>query len=391
MTDTQQPHALKSLAHYEASLTGKKPNGQVVFRPGLILTVFFANGSTPTGKQAIFDLVERFFSLYGDKIRGKTYTGKSDEKYTRYRPGNLETYKKKILELGTSYAFELHFSSAETMYDPAEYYIKVMTSHSLREERFSDMSYLKIALPWRVLEDAEQLGRFHEFKHQICESLHVLHGYAGISPIMPYDFDNYVAFEYDLAKHFCGLEIDTHGFSGGRELKNKYIKGVNWITVVGDELAAKIGGREAIVQQLDLPGITITPYDGGLIIQAGDYPSLGAPDEGLPPLYVAVNRVLKPLRIPEPDSLHYHMPDRECFDTENTRRWYARFDLPEEEPERQRVRALPGQVVPHTGWWFTPAIKGTAGFRHFKAGETLPETRHTDYGEVIWYWREHLR
>ena len=122
--------------------------------------------------------------------------------------------------------------------------------------------------------------------------------------------------------------IDTYGFSGKGELKNEYIKGVDWLTIVGDDLAQKLGGRDAIRAQLQQPAIHVEDYDGGLIVQAGDYPSLGAVEDGLPPSYVAVNHVLKPLRIPNPDSLHHYMPDRESFDKEHTAKWYARFDVP---------------------------------------------------------------
>lgn len=80
-------------------------------------------------------------------------------------------------------------------------------------------------------------------------------------------------------------------------------------------------------------------YSNGLLVQAGYYPSLGAEDEGLPPLYVAVNRVFKPIRIADPDQLHYHMPDRESFDQEATLRWYARFDVDEPPVQHDVLRA----------------------------------------------------
>ena len=49
-----------------------------------------------------------------------------------------------------------------------------------------------------------------------------------------------------------------------------------------------------------------------------------------------------------------------------------------------RLRGLPSEIVPQTGWWHTPALKGAQGFRYFEQGQRFPETRTTDYGGVIW-------
>jgi len=53
-------------------------------------------------------------------------------------------------------------------------------------------------------------------------------------------------------------------------------------------------------------------------------------------------------------------------------------------PHDGRLRALPGEVVPKTGWWHTLAIKGEQGFRRFEQGERFPETHTTAWGGVIW-------
>jgi len=57
---------------------------------------------------------------------------------------------------------------------------------------------------------------------------------------------------------------------------------------------------------------------------------------------------------------------------------------PPPDPYADRLRALPGEVVPKTGWWRTLAIKGEQGFRRFEQGERFPETHTTAWGSVIW-------
>jgi hypothetical protein len=51
-----------------------------------------------------------------------------------------------------------------------------------------------------------------------------------------------------------------------------------------------------------------------------------------------------------------------------------------------RLRAMPGALVPQTGFWWTPAMSGEQGIRHFKQGDHFPNTATTNYGVVIWYF-----
>ena len=51
-----------------------------------------------------------------------------------------------------------------------------------------------------------------------------------------------------------------------------------------------------------------------------------------------------------------------------------------------RLRALPNELVPQTGWWWSPAFTGTDALRHFNQGEHFPSTETTNYGGVFWYY-----
>jgi hypothetical protein len=50
-----------------------------------------------------------------------------------------------------------------------------------------------------------------------------------------------------------------------------------------------------------------------------------------------------------------------------------------------RLRALPNEVVPKTGLWWTPALDD-GRLRYFEQGERFPETETTNYGAVVWYF-----
>ena len=56
-----------------------------------------------------------------------------------------------------------------------------------------------------------------------------------------------------------------------------------------------------------------------------------------------------------------------------------------------QLRGLPGEVVPQTGWWSTPALTGESGRRYFQKDERFPSTKITDYGEVIWNYHSDLQ
>ncbi len=378
---------LQGIARHEQALTWEMPDGRIVIRPVLNLSVFFANGYSLEGRENIAKCFDYFMDRWGEHIRGKQF---GEGKYTRTKAENFGIWREKIAALESTYQLCMEMGSESAKDIASEYGISVLTSLNVREQSFGEISWLNVRLPWRLLGTPDGRQQYLHLVRYICEVLCVKHGYAGLSLSLPFDFDRVLSFEYQLAQQFSGLMIDTYGFRGKSDLKNEFIKGVDWLTIVGDDLAQKLGGRDAIRAQFQQPAIRVDDYGTGLIVQAGDYPSLGAVEDGLPTLYVAVNRVLKPLRIPVPDSLHHHMPDRESFDKERTAKWYARFDVPEHDVAKvpqHRSRGLPGEEVPETGGWWTPALEGNGVERHFSKGERFPPIEYTPYGAVIWYLR----
>ena len=55
-------------------------------------------------------------------------------------------------------------------------------------------------------------------------------------------------------------------------------------------------------------------------------------------------------------------------------------------PDHGRLRGLPNEIVPKTGWWWSPAFTGTDALRHFNQGEHFPSPETTNYGGVFWYF-----
>ena len=177
--------------------------------------------------------------------------------------------------------------------------------------------------------------------------------------------------EWALAQRFSGLEIDSYAFlqkehyetmsyegesserktalyddlhPGAKVARYGFVKSVNWYTIIGDLFVDRLGGEAAVRGALSRPDIGIERVGKCLLIRAGDFPRLGAPEEGLPEPYVFVNRVLRVLRNPYPEALHSNVPGAPIANEANTRAWEARFDLHEAPPIPHPPAVVPGRA-----------------------------------------------
>ncbi len=77
----------------------------------------------------------------------------------------------------------------------------------------------------------------------------------------------------------------------------KSIKGVNWYTILGGHYIEKLGGKAAIRARPDRRGVQLLRLRGRRPRDPRDEaPELGPSCGRLPPLYVAVNDVIRPVR-----------------------------------------------------------------------------------------------
>lgn len=153
--------------------------------------------------------------------------------------------------------------------------------------------------------------------------------------VTAHNYHNWQAQEWAIAERFSGIEIDCCAHLGMdeydpvsfeenekgeltamyRELRPGskvhrwgFIKGVNWYTLMGDVFVERLGGDAALRKALDRDDIRVERINHCVLVRAGPFPRLGAPEEGLPEPYVFVNKVLRVLRNPKPDGLHFYDP-----------------------------------------------------------------------------------
>lgn len=425
----------QALAQYQEALSLRLPDNRLGVLPGVIGTVYFERGSQPEVRKAILECFDRFDALFGAHLKG----GKDEDlgKFTKRTAAGVNKIRRAIVDTPSFMQVSVIRSSATDQDTAAQYSIQTLTGLALPEEyvsptgrlrvpagQESGLSWLKFNVPMELLETDEGIAQYEGFFRYVCERLVVRGGYGGLSPILAYSYHRYMPQEWALAERFSGLEIDStshtlnerydpvsyegesrddltavydHLEPGAKVGRWGYIKGVNWYTVLGEPFIERLGGEAALRHALDRPDIHIERVGACVMVRAGDFPRLGAPEEGLPEPYVFVNRVLRVLRDPKPDALHTYIPDLPNANATNARAWAARFDLPDApplpetpavvpqpaaKPEPQRQSVPGGSPCPEAGWWQTPAKAGSR--RHFEQGEIMPDVKGSSWGATYW-------
>ncbi|WP_369987361.1 type VI immunity family protein [Pseudomonas xanthosomatis] len=348
-------------------------DGIPVVRLGVVVTLYFRNGYTPALIENIANCFKRFSGEFGGSLRGMIY-----KRYKKYSVKALEDALSDVS--ARAGMFELQVNSAASVYEVAVYRLSVLTSREEYADRLR--SHMKMTVPWSMLDTPGGVERFQTWVQYLSEQVDAEHGYGGLSTLLPYDFDKYMPVEYELSQKYPGLEVDTLAMAFSLNLIGS-IKGVNWFTVLGKTLLERLGSPDSVRRKLSSQvGIHCLEYGGGLIVRAGALPELGSTTE-MPKLYVAANRILKPLRASDPYALQSYSEYGNGYDEERSLRWYARFD--EEEPAAQSPRKIAaGDTCTDTGFWFSPAQENSRRF--FNAGEVMPEFKGSTWGATFWYW-----
>ncbi|MBA3226381.1 type VI immunity family protein [Salmonella bongori] len=159
-----------------------------------------------------------------------------------------------------------------------------------------------------------------------CERHQPVHGSAGFCYALCTGIEPQARYTWASMQRFPGIDFfDPVIFS--LRVKENYnrIKGVNWLTILGDTLVAELGGVETLTCTLE-PECRIHPYRGGIIIIAGPVPQTGDLYTGFTPQrYKKVAAVTRPVRFDNYRRPFLSLPEQ--FDSmEATLKWVRRFD-----------------------------------------------------------------
>jgi hypothetical protein len=292
--------------------------GRAALTFGLFATFYLEQPWTRPVRQAVADEGERYIALVRDSLIW-TQDPKTASLYRinkarvampgQWLPGH---------EDGKSWFFGLHGAEDE---DGASAF--QVSALGLTHHRDDLVGYFRFALPldWFVTHS----GSLPELVLDVCKRLRPLSGYAGIGLLMPITFEGCNMLGRGvlgpMAKRFPGVEVDDpsttciHAAHG--------IKGVNWLTILGDRWVQEAGGLDYLRIRLDEPNFPFYPFDGGLMIQAGQRPQVGDAERGLwPTQYVTLAKVLRKIQVKD----HYQLFASGIFNKEETREWIYRFD-----------------------------------------------------------------
>jgi len=305
-----------------------------------------------------------------------------------------------------NYQYYVHGGEHED--DASDYAFDLLASSvTAAPENPSDLGYLRLQAPLGWLTDG-RLPSFVALIKRCAARLEVDQAHGGLGLLRTYNEEGTTRrVEWQLSHVFSGVDVDVPYVQNSClfhwERKHLGIDSPHWMNFLADHWVEKLGGIDELRHQLPTETFVIESYDGGVYIQAGPYPEPGHKEDGLPPAYVWLNRVLKPIRTTE---MAYCMGDEPGELAEDQGAWpyFTRFDAASDKlgaslvagldassppgvggrsDQGIRLRCEAGHPCPQTGFWFTPARAGSR--QRFEVGQLMPEVGG-DYGATIWQW-----
>ena len=322
-------HSDTELKDLDDVLSTRDDSGRVVLQAAIIATLYFADAHTTEKREAVVECCEYYAQLCGEQLRWAM--DPDIGLMAPFRGAKGANPRGFVLAKRQDETYGIIWSSAEHDRGAGAFYLMCV---GLERRPYTHFGYFQVAFPisW-LTQGRESLPTI--IRH-LSAKLKPASGYAGIGLVE--SWDTYISSEFEpyvyyWAMRFPGLEAEypsSHAIwlRKGREGEKEGIKGVNWMTVVGDHLLAELGGVDSVcarIVEIDARFI-VHRYEGGVVIQAGERPVLGDAERGSwPELYVKLSKFLKPIRISEHRPFQY-AGDGERFDLERSQAWLRRFD-----------------------------------------------------------------
>lgn len=362
--------ALARLERQAERIAVDAAQGLPVVRLGLITTLYFKQGHALETRQRIAACFTRFHEAFRPQLKWQLY-----KRMRRLAGSGFASCRRQVLQSSADGPLIWSLASA-TQAEVATHSLFVMgTSQSQAD---NDRSCLKMVLPWTYLTQPDGLKHYEGWIRYLSSQVRAEHGFGGLACILPCDGHHYLPWEFRLAQQYPGLMVDPGPHIESLRLLER-IKGVSWYTVLGDAFVRRLGGSDELRGKLSQHSdILFQPYERGLLIRAGAVPQLG--EEGVASLrpYVAVNQLVKPIRLQDTGNLHPYLAPGLGFTEETTALWYARFD------EKPTPPVDAGQPCSKSGYWFSSAQVRSR--RLFTQGEIMPAFEHIKGKRTQWFW-----
>jgi hypothetical protein len=156
-----------------------------------------------------------------------------------------------------------------------------------------EANILHMAFPpdWGLSRTAEMLALMQE----LCGLFPFRSGHAGFSlECSGYEQISSEGHAWKTSMRHRGLDIFMVSKDMGAAGRDA-LKGVNWLTAVGDKLLKKVGGTKGLRKKLS-EAIELIDVPGGVLIKAGPKPAVGDTNRNdFVPLYQEVHQALAPV------------------------------------------------------------------------------------------------
>ena len=286
--------------------------------PALAVTLYFRAPKTDYA-EGVTACLESFLAEWGEQVAWY-----ADEDLGRFRPATVKRLRRPIERLRDRskpmpfYAWTM--SAGESFESPSAL---SFLSH-VGDDESQGLSFIRASFPIEAYAGAGGSARFVAMASEWAARLPLVHGYGGLTLNQsPSDGQRRSWILPVISRRFPGFEIDD---CGGTALRGSdAIKGVNWLTFVGERFLSRVGGVRSLGSSLSA-SIEVVPMAArGAMLRAGDEPQRGdlLRDDRLP-LYREVARALEPLRM----KVHPPLGPEECgsFGPAGTALWLRRFD-----------------------------------------------------------------
>lgn len=298
----------------------------VAMRLGLMCTLYVRNPHDVSVRQALARVGDQYQAMFGEHL--KLYLNPTGEGHYERYPATGVSLAKYVADNATpERPFIPSFTGGDRYQDASSYSFEIWAADKIYFPAGEQPAYFSATVPFSFLKDQPGKGAFQHLVHGWCKILKPFCGYAGVGAIQSVETtekERTVRLVYPIAKRFPGVEVDNAAIVALHI--DSHIKGVNWLTALSDDCLAPIGGREALLSQLD-ENFRILDYDGGVLIQAGPMPQLGDVNrEHAPRYYRQLSQIVKPLRMRFPDGHSFIRPGDGRSGAEATNEWLARFD-----------------------------------------------------------------
>lgn len=310
----------ETLLEEQKALALSDAQGRVVLQVALTATLYFEHGHDLVKRRAVASCFADYKAMVGELLRWG-HPGPSG--FVRVAGTSPRAPSEWLVEpeFDENAGWEFTWHGGETKEDASSIMIRGLGVPQWESKAREALSFISFALP--ITWFAEHEGGFPSLLLRFCERIEPVHGYGGFGLVQSpnrFRMPPHERTVYALATRHPGLDIDeplVHSL-----WLRDGIKGVNWLTILGDRWLSVLGGLDALRSAVGVPA-SVHAYPGGALVVAGAHPQLGDAHRGLyPTSYGPISRALRAIRVPSHPGLHTRGPiDREEFAA-----WLARLD-----------------------------------------------------------------